>query len=343
MRTIQKIWRRQQGYGPLYFDLDHANFDIAYADCIKVYEHLRSYVPAHAILIYFTGKKGFHIECEPVTIGINPGNNLPKIFRHIATSLKFLLSLSSLDFSVYDARRMWRVPGTMHQDTNLYKTLLNAEGEENYIYKNESEIKKFSSIQRLNLVAPQAFDYKANEWYRAQVYSLEQERNQKDNPIEYFNKYGSKVFKELKESEKIFDRDNLLSKCTAIGRLKEQAETKHFLEHEARLFLCSILSYSEDAVRFLHEILSHCSDYNFDKSSAHINDWIKRRHLQIGGRPYTCDRANAVGVGCGDCNLEKRNKWEKIGDRFVETNVKSAPSPVRHAYKTKKIEEEKHG
>jgi hypothetical protein len=101
--------------------------------------------------------------------------------------------------------------------------------------------------------------------------------------------------------------------------------------------------YSEDAVRFLHEILSHCSDYNFDKSSAHINDWIKRRHLQIGGRPYTCDRANSVGVGCGDCNLEKRNKWEKIGDRFVETNVKSAPSPVRHAYKTKKIEEEKHG
>jgi hypothetical protein len=98
--------------------------------------------------------------------------------------------------------------------------------------------------------------------------------------------------------------------------------------------LCSILTYNIDSIKYLHEILSHCDDYNFEKSTAHINDWVKRRQLGIGGRPYTCDRANAVGVGCGNCSLEKRNKWVRIGDRFVETNEQSSPSPVRFAYKT---------
>ena len=50
-------------------------------------------------------------------------------------------------------------------------------------------------------------------------------------------------------------------------------------------------------------------DFNYDKSTSHINDWIKRRQLGIGGRPYTCDRANSVGVGCGDCHLDKKKKW----------------------------------
>jgi hypothetical protein len=33
--------------------------------------------------------------------------------------------------------------------------------------------------------------------------------------------------------------------------------------------------------------------------------------------------------------LEKKNKWVKIGDRFVETQEKSSPSPVRFAYRRK--------
>jgi len=41
-----------------------------------------------------------------------------------------------------------------------------------------------------------------------------------------------------------------------------------------------------------------CEDFNYEKSTSHINDWIKRRQLGIGGRPYTCERANSAGVGC---------------------------------------------
>jgi hypothetical protein len=58
--------------------------------------------------------------------------------------------------------------------------------------------------------------------------------------------------------------------------------------------------------------------------------------MGIGGRPYTCERANSVGVGCGECNLEKKNKWAQIGNKYVETTEKSSPSPIRYAYKTTK-------
>jgi len=313
--------------GPLYFDIDNKDFEIAKSDCIKLYEHLLKYIPAESILVYFTGKKGFHIECEPIALGISPGNNLPKVFRYIATDLVKKLSLSSLDFSVYDLRRMWRLAGSIHQDTKLHKTLLNP-------YNGE-----YASDKRSLDIAEQSFSYKANEWYRENIYNLEEDAKKKDNPLEYFNKYGSKAFKSLAPSAKVFDKDALIHSCSAIKRLHEQAEQTHYLEHEARLFLCSILTYTEDSIKYLHEILSNCHDYNFEKSSAHINDWIKRRQMGIGGRPYTCDRANSVGVGCGECNLEKKNKWAQIGNKYVETTEKSSPSPIRYAYKTIKKED----
>jgi len=176
------------------------------------------------------------------------------------------------------------------------------------------------------------FSAKANEWYRSHIYEAEIDKERSKDFMAYFNKHGSEAFKEFKEVGKEFTPKRLIEGCPAIKRLWQQAIDTKFLEHEARLFLCSVLSYSEDSIKFLHGILSNCEDYNYEKSMSHINDWIKRRQLGIGGRPYTCERANSAGVGCGDCSLEKRNKWIKIGDRYVETEEVSSPSPIRFAY-----------
>jgi hypothetical protein len=326
--------------GPLYFDIDSSSLEEAHSDCMKLYEHLASILPEECILVYFTGKKGFHIECEPVALGINPSNSLPKVYRFIANDLKEKLSLNNLDFSVYDLRRMWRYPGSIHQDTGMYKTLLNPNNDSSILFSGKNNIVKYSKYPQSLEVKEQEFNYKANEWYRQYSYDMEESEKRRQNPLDYFNKYGSKAFKELSKTHKVFDPKSLLKECSAVSRLYKQAKGDGYLEHEARLFLCSILTYTEDSIKFLHEILSHCHDYNFDKSSAHINDWIKRREMGIGGRPYTCDRANSVGVGCGDCALDQRNKWVKIGDRYVETQEKTSPSPIRFAYKNIKEEEE---
>lgn len=326
-RDIEKATR----LGPLYFDIDSSNFDQALQEARKITEYLSKYINRESILVYFTGKKGFHIECEPVALGINPSNNLSNIYRFISQKVKDKLSVECLDFSVYDARRMWRLQGSRHQDTGLYKNLLS----DQILNSDKDTIIDFCKVRSDNVVADQSFQYRANEWFRELSYDLEIEKEKSKDFISYFNKHGSSAFKEIKHTDREFSKENLMKSCPAVQRLYDQAVEKKFLEHEARLFLCSILTYNEDGIKFLHEILSNCNDYNVEKSNSHIKDWIRRRQLGIGGRPYTCERANSVGVGCGSCSLEQRKKWIKIGTRYVESDEKSSPSPIRFAYKVK--------
>ena len=316
--------------GSLYFDLDNEDINKCYEEVKLLYNLLLKNIPQKSVLVYFTGKKGFHIECEAIALGINPTNELPKIFRYIASKLKEKYLIESLDFAVYDMRRMWRLPGSKHQSTGLYKNLIPKEVFDLGI----DSIVEYCSSPKDNQVEDQEFSYTANEWYRQFTYQMEEEKTKPKDFLESFNKYGSSKLKAFNEKQKSFEKENLWKNCPSIKRLHDQAVNNKQLEHEARLFLCSILTYNIDSIKYLHEILSNCDDYNFEKSTAHINDWVRRRELGIGGRPYTCERANAVGVGCGNCSLEKRNKWVKIGEKFVETNEQSSPSPVRFAYKT---------
>jgi hypothetical protein len=322
--------------GSLYFDLDSEDMNLCYEEAQRLYGYLSSYIPEESLLVYYTGKKGFHIECEAISLGINPSNELPKVFRYIASKLKDDLAISSMDFSVYDMRRMWRLPGSVHQSTNLYKTLL----PKNIFLSSIENIVSYSSTNQSFEVAEQSFSFTANEWYRQFTYQMEEDKNKPKDILEHFNKFGSSGLKSFDQNQKIFQKEILWLKCPSVKRLHDQAKSSHFLEHEARLFLCSILTYNEESINYLHEILSNCEDYNPSKSQAHINDWIRRRELGIGGRPYTCERANSVGVGCGSCSLEKKNKWVKVGDRFIETQEKSSPSPVRFAYKSSSRKEE---
>lgn len=322
--------------GSLYFDIDNADAEVSLKECKTLYTYLSQYIPEESLIVYYTGKKGFHIECEAIALGINKSNNLHKNFRYVATDLAEKLSLTSIDFSVYDQRRMWRLPGSKHQETNLYKTKLNNE----LVFSSMEEIIEYSSTLQDNSIVEQEFSAKANEWYREYMYQMEEEKNKPKDPLAYFNEHGSKLGKSFEDSEKVFDKVRLTHGCTAVSRIEKEAKEKKHLDHESRLFLCSILTYTDDSIQYLHEILSNCNDYNSQKSSAHINDWIKRREMGIGGRPYTCERANAAGVGCGDCSLESKNKWVKVGDKFVETQEKSSPSPIRFAYSSTKKGEE---
>lgn len=323
-------------FGPLYFDIDNQDENESYLDCAKLVGYLNKYIPFNAISIFFTGKKGYHIECDPRVLGINPSNNLPNIFRYIANMLKTKLNIQSLDLSVYDARRMWRLENSKHQSTGLFKNRL----PENVFNSSISEIKTYCSTVNTFQIEDIGFDSKANEWFREFSYQMEIDTIKSKDFISYFNKHGVNAFKKIEDQNKEFTKDRLLNSCTAVSRLWKQAKDTGFLEHEARLFLCSILTYTEDSIEFLHEILSNCNDYNVQKSESHIRDWIRRRELGIGGRPYTCERANSAGVGCGECQLDRKNKWTVLGDRYVETEEKSAPSPIRFGYKNNLIRNE---
>lgn len=129
-----------------------------------------------------------------------------------------------------------------------------------------------------------------------------------------------------------FNAKGLFDSCPALLRWWSHAEEHRELPHEVRLFLCSLLSYTEEAEEYLHAILSACDDYSPEKTEAHLQDWKRRRELGIGGRPFSCMKANAMGVGCGTCELEPKPRMERVGDRLVETGEEALASPVRFAY-----------
>lgn len=320
--------------GSLYFDFDSADADVALDDARKVVRYLLETISEDAIRIYFTGAKGFHVEAEAYALGIGPSNDLPGHFRYIARELVQLLGLTTVDFAVYDLRRMWRLPNSQHQNTGLYKIPLTAT--ELKVFDIDT-IKTIARSPRDSPVPDQQFEFKANEWYREWSYKKEAQENLSiEERIARFEKFGSALAFNYEDSELEFDPIALFEGCPAIMKLWEQAERTHDLPHEARLFLCSLLTYTPEAERYLHAILSNCEDYNSEKSHAHIQDWVRRRELGIGGRPYTCQRANSGGVGCGDCNLESREKLERVGNQLVRTGELVSPSPWRFAYSRKK-------
>lgn len=322
--------------GSLYFDFDdEEDFVSCTKQTQRLFEHLREYVPPEYIHVYFSGSKGYHIECEALALGITPSNELHNIFRNIANDLQQKLDLPALDFSVYDVRRMWRLLNTKHPITGLYKRDVTLQMQ----CPDVGLIKHMAKEPGWDITTYHTpkFDAKANEWYREYVYQTEVEAKQKnlspEEMIERFRKYGSNSVVHFDDDKKQFDPVKLFENCPAILKHWRTAEETGELSHEARLFLCSILTYTDEAIWYLHEILRNTKDYNPTITQAHIDDWVRRREKGIGGRPYSCRRANSVGVGCGNCDLEPKKRVEKVGDSFVETEELAEPSPIRFGYR----------
>lgn len=325
--------------GSLYFDFDsNSEPEVVLNEVYKVLAYLLEFIPRDGIRVFFSGKKGFHIECEAITLGVSASDDLAGVFRFIANHVKQALGVQSLDFNVYDLRRMWRVPNTRHQHTGLFKV------ECMHLLQDGvglTEILKYAEEPHPFEVPEQSFNFKSNQWYREFTYDYEQSiapKKTTSDMLARFLEQGTGSVRHFDESQKFFDKFRLLKGCPAIRELEAKAKRNHHLDHYERLFLCSILTYHEDAVKYLHEILSECSDYQFDISSAHVDDWIRRRDKDIGGRPFSCYKAKQVGISCGGCeSLEPKPKVERLPNgKYVETSEVSLPSPIRLAYGTTK-------
>lgn len=73
------------------------------------------------ISVCFSGKKGFHVFVNHAVLGIEPHYYLPKIFKEMAKELIREHKLKTLDLSIYDRRRLIRLPNSRHDKTQLYK------------------------------------------------------------------------------------------------------------------------------------------------------------------------------------------------------------------------------
>jgi hypothetical protein len=87
-------------------------------------------IPETAINIAFSGCKGVSVTISPEVFNAQPSLDLPAIWKSIAKELQARLHLKTLDTSIYDRRRLWRILNSKHNKTGLYKiplTLMEAE------------------------------------------------------------------------------------------------------------------------------------------------------------------------------------------------------------------------
>ena len=99
---------------PIYADLDGENAHPETIELVKAMINSFGVVP----IVYFSGKKGFHVLINSPIRHSHPH----LIAKEIVTGI--CPNLETLDLRVYSALRMFRLEGSVHSGTGLYKTRL---------------------------------------------------------------------------------------------------------------------------------------------------------------------------------------------------------------------------
>lgn len=225
--------------GPFYFDLDSEHLEVSHQEVKKLYRALSEDIPPDAIRTYFTGAKGFHIEVPASVLGVSVAPDLSKVHRLIAEHYHKELDLSTTDFGVYEPRRMWRMPDSIHQKTGLYKVEL-LEGE---LMGSLGNILSIAQQPR-NFEEPEfAFSIQANEWFKSWTVRLEEikENERKEaarRRLELFNKYGTSV---LQGPSKKYVRSVWKSALEALREAEAGKNRNQTLSRQAyRLYITAL-------------------------------------------------------------------------------------------------------
>lgn len=114
-------------YGDMYLDFDDKdNFDNAREDAIYAISYLKIVfgIEPNDLKIYFSGNKGVHVIVPKEILQISPNKKLNYIYKAIAKKIQLFIKNNTLDMQVYDNKRMFRIPNSMHETSKLYKILL---------------------------------------------------------------------------------------------------------------------------------------------------------------------------------------------------------------------------
>lgn len=108
------------------FDFDHPkDYSIAMAEAagfVRMWES-RWNLPLEALRIYWSGMKGISIEVPAELFeGFEPSISIAEDLKALAKAMA--PDAKTLDLSIYEKLRLWRVPNTKHSDSGLYKVPL---------------------------------------------------------------------------------------------------------------------------------------------------------------------------------------------------------------------------
>ena len=142
-------------YGDFYLDFDTQDiqngFDKIRRDALYSIAYLKDgyKIPIDDIQIYFSGKKGLHVIVPKECFDIEAHQKLNVVFKELATKIKAYTVNKTVDTQIYDNKRIFRYPGSIHERTGFHKISLTFD---------ELKTLSISEIEEL-AKAPRVFSY----------------------------------------------------------------------------------------------------------------------------------------------------------------------------------------
>ena len=111
-------------YGDLYLDFDDVqDFERVRKDALQSLSYFKILysIPPEYIQIYYSGNKGIHLVIPATILGVEPMPLLNGIYKYIAMSVKTYSPNKTIDTQIYDNKRLFRIPNTLHEKSHLFK------------------------------------------------------------------------------------------------------------------------------------------------------------------------------------------------------------------------------
>ncbi len=277
-------------YGDLYLDFDDIN-DFAHvrADALTALSYLKIvyHIEENQVQIYFSGNKGIHIIVPAKILGIEPMPLLNGVFKTIALSIKSFTPNKTIDTQIYDNKRLFRIPNTIHEKSKLYKIPITSDELRNLT---EEDIKTmaqqpremhFSTLFTTNNIAQKQFQRAVEEYYI--------------------------LDKEAKKDKRFKSKYNFTPPC--IQYILENGAP----EGQRNITIACLTGFCKNSGKSLNETIDFISDWN-DKNVKPTGAQEMKKTIKsifMGEKIYGCSTLKTISV-CDEsrCKLSKKKEGQ---------------------------------
>lgn len=177
-------------FGSLYIDFDSDSDEVGYeqvkSDAMRAIAYFSAIftIQPEELFIFFSGKKGIHVMVPYQIMAIEPHKELNHIFKLIASDIHKVTQHKTVDLRIYDNKRLFRLPNSIHPDTNLHKVSMTFEQFKSFDYQQVQEwASKRQAIEkkepRYNTKASRAYKEYIEQWEKEKIEKFSSKRGER--------------------------------------------------------------------------------------------------------------------------------------------------------------------
>lgn len=275
-------------YGDLYLDFDSVNgFDKVRADALTALSYLKIvyHIDENQVKVYYSGNKGVHIVVPAKILGIEPMPLLNGVFKTIALSIKSFTPNKTVDTQIYDNKRMFRIPNTIHEKSKLYKIPITP-----------GELRNLSE-EEIKALAQQPRDIQLNNFYETNNIAQKQFQRAIE---EYFV-----LDKEMKKDKRFKSKYDFTPPC--IQYILENGA----VEGQRNITIACLTGFCKNSGKSLSETIEFISDWNSKNVKPTGQQEMKTtiKSIFMGEKIYGCSTLKLIST-CDEsrCKLSKKKK-----------------------------------